>query len=173
MKLFKKLFMATAWVILEISIVFFYKNLHEFKTQQQNDAVTESERMPISINSSNTNYNSISSNSTNLPGDNQESEAIINNTQDDFNQIEAIHGETNDDREKLVNTSSHKNNSSNSYGEIRVIDNSETGPLVVRLYNEYIRDDMIAILTVSFTVFFMQTCLEVKFYLYNSITLIG
>lgn len=43
---------------------------------------------------------------------------------------------------------------------VRIIDNSETGHFVVRLYDEYIRDDVVAVLCSTFTVFFMQTCLE-------------
>lgn len=52
-------------------------------------------------------------------------------------------------------------NSRNGFGPIRVIDNAEAGPFIVRFYNEYIRDEMVAVLAATFMVFFMQTCLEV------------
>jgi hypothetical protein len=137
--------MATTWLLLEISIVFFYKNLYEFKTQRRS-VVDEIERTPISIIDSNQNYNAICSNSTLT---NQELIRINNDTSStDFNQIET----NNDDREMLLNLLTHTTNSSS---------NSQNGPFMIRLYNEYIRDDMVAMLTTSFTVFFMLTCLEV------------
>lgn len=49
-----------------------------------------------------------------------------------------------------------------SYETIRVVDNSQTGPFLLRFYNEYIRDEVIAVYCSTFTVFFMQTVLEVN-----------
>lgn len=48
-----------------------------------------------------------------------------------------------------------------SYDTIRVVDNSETGPFILRFYNEYVRDEVVAVYCSTFTVFFMQTVLEV------------
>ena len=93
---------------------------------------TENETTPISINNTQ-NYSSISE-----PVNNEDVEAKPLLDQD----LESI-------------------NSRNGFGPIRVIDNAEAGPFIVRFYNEYIRDEMVAVLAATFMVFFMQTCLEV------------
>ncbi len=50
---------------------------------------------------------------------------------------------------------------SNSYqSPIRIVDNSETGHVLLRLYNDYIRDEVITVFFTAFTVIFMQTSLE-------------
>lgn len=53
------------------------------------------------------------------------------------------------------------NSGQDSYqSSIRIVDNSETGHILVRLYNDYIRDEVIAVFFTAFTVIFMQTSLE-------------
>lgn len=146
-----KLLMAVAWIILEVLTVFFYTNLHEFsivnkKICELGIDPDDDETAPIAINeSNNTTYNSISSTQ---PG--------ISHLNEDRN--------GNKSNEEIVEASPNKSssiNSSNGYDRIRVIDNAESGPFIVRFYNEYIRDEMVAVLATTFTVFFMQTCLEV------------
>lgn len=137
--------MAAAWFILEILTVFFYTNLHEFTVTLSVDQSDESAPILINDSSTNTTYNSIQNAEQN-------------------NDEETGGGKPSETQEE--SSSPNKNssiNSSNGYDRIRVIDNAESGPFIVRMYNEYIRDEMVAVLATTFTVFFMQTCLEVIF----------
>ncbi|CAF0984287.1 unnamed protein product [Brachionus calyciflorus] len=68
----------------------------------------------------------------------------------EFNQVEQT-----DERTRLLNS-----NGGSSYNSIRIVDNSETDHFIIRLYNEYIREEIVAIYCSTFTVFFMQTVLE-------------
>lgn len=104
--------MAVLWAILQILVVFFYKNLHEFN---QTNEVNENTGLLV-------------------------------------NQSVSNLSESGHDKHNL---------SSSLYESIRIVDNSETGPLIIRLYNEYIRDEVVAVYSSTFTVFFMQTTLEV------------
>lgn len=138
--------MAAAWLLLEILTVFFYTNLHEFTVTLSVDQTDESAPILINDSSTNTTYNSIPN--AEQTNDEESGEGKPNETQEENG------------------SSPNKNssiNSSNGYDRIRVIDNSESGPFIVRMYNEYIRDEMVAVLATTFTVFFMQTCLEVIF----------
>lgn len=130
--------MAISWFLLEILSILFYKNLHEFAPNEANIAAENevNETTPISINNepNKSSYNSISETADN---DDVESNALLGSKDS-----ESIH-------------------SKNGFGPIRVIDNAEAGPFIVRFYNEYIRDEMVAVLAATFMVFFMQTCLEV------------
>ena len=99
--------MAIAWILLQIIIILFYKNLNEFN---QLTVTEETERL-ITNNSSN--YDSITDNEPN---------------------------------------------------SVNLVDNSESGSFLSRMYNLYIREEVVVVYTASFIVFFMQTTLEtVKF----------
>lgn len=106
--------MAILWILLQIIIIFFYKNLNEFN---QPTANVNEESEPLIVNIS-TNYDSIANNSQ------------INN----------------------------------EHNSINLVDNSESGSFLLRMYNLYIREEVVVVYTASFIVFFMQTTLEtVKF----------
>lgn len=136
--------MGIAWFLLQILAIFCYTNLHEFSEASRN--VDEAnENTPININSTTTTYSSISPSGSNL----------THNSDDDE---ENVRDEKSATRSPLLKDAI---NDSNGYGNIRVIDNAESGPFIVRLYNEYIRDEMVAVFATTFMVFFMQTCLEV------------
>lgn len=163
-----QLLMAASWIILEILTVFFYTNLHEFSEVRPRNGLLSDEQpdetSPIRVNESsniNTTYNSISPlpiNRTNQKGD-------------DDNESLSMRDEENDDELNNNNNQSSSVNSSNGYDRIHVIDNAESGPFIVRFYNEYIRDEMVAVLATTFTVFFMQTCLEVPSRLKTHLTI--
>jgi hypothetical protein len=95
--LFQKFLMAIFWLILEIVIVLFYKNLSEFDEQGQAD------RPP-------------------------------------------------DEQSLLIDSQSIR---------IHVVDNANTGHWLRRWYEEYVREEVIAVLLITFTSFFIQTSLEV------------
>ena len=102
-----KLLMAGAWSLLQILVLFFYKNLHEFNKDP----------------------------------------AIIQDRQDIS------------ERTNLINNSIQSN--ANTYqSSVHIVDNSETGPFLLRLYNNYIRDEVVAVFFTAFSVIFMQTSLE-------------
>lgn len=133
--------MAVSWLILEILTLFFYKNLPEFIEPAQTDEASET--TPIAIN--NTTYSSIS-------GHGEE-----NTSEEEIETVEKAQSSSSPLIKNKVNV-----NSSNGYEPIRVIDNAEAGHFIVRMYNEYIRDEMVAVFATTFMVFFMQTCLEVR-----------
>jgi hypothetical protein len=106
--------MTILWILLQIIIIFFYKNLNEFNQPTTN---ANEESGPLIVNIS-TNYDSIANNSQ------------INN----------------------------------EHNSINLVDNSESGSFLLRMYNLYIREEVVVVYTASFIVFFMQTTLEtVKF----------
>ena len=105
--------MSAAWLVLQIFIVLFYKNLHEFNDE-----------LPVANNS-----------------------------------INAVDEETDEDEEKSLLRSS-KSESYQSSQTVRIVDNSETGSIFLRIYSEYVRDEVVAVYFTAFTVFFMQTSLE-------------
>lgn len=125
--------MCLAWIILEILIIFFYKNLNEFDTTNTNN-IDETSPLAINNNEAIRSYDSIR----------------VENS----NSVESITNE--DEQSKLINSQK-----SESYKKIRIVDNSETGPLLVRLYNEYVREEIVAVMATTFSVFLMQTSLEV------------
>ncbi len=108
--------MSGAWIFLQILVLIFYKNLHEFN----NDSATISDSQDIS-----------------------ERTHLINSTNQD-SQIQT------------QNVSDIKEYQSS----IRIVDNSETGPYILRLYNDYVRDEVVAVFFTAFAVIFMQTSLE-------------
>ena len=107
--------MAILWILLQIIIIFFYKNLNEFNQPTLTNVNEESGPLIVNIS---TNYDSITNN----------------------NQI------------------------NNEHNSINLVDNSESGSFLLRMYNLYIREEVVVVYTASFIVFFMQTTLEtVKF----------
>lgn len=127
------LLMTCAWFILQILILFFYKNLTEF----ENNIETQDNPMPPS--------------SISAINSNEKTRILTNSNQDLDSSIE-----------QSYNSLDNENNQSdNSYqNTVRIVDNSETIPWFMRFYNEYIRDEVIAVYFTSFTVIFMQTSLE-------------
>lgn len=141
---FFKLLMAILWTILQILVIFFYKNLHEFN-QSPLAIRNDTQQEPY--------YDSIAR-------IDERNESLSNQKDREINSKEES------EKTSLLGSRSirkeNKNlSSSTSYDTIRIVDNSETGPLVIRLYNEYIRHEVVAVYSSTFTVFFMQTALEV------------
>jgi MFS transporter, ceroid-lipofuscinosis neuronal protein 7 len=69
-----------------------------------------------------------------------------------------------EDAENNYGSSNEINNksslSSSQTSEIRIIDNSETIPIWLKLYDEYVKEEVIAVFAATFSAFFMQTCVE-------------
>lgn len=122
--------MAASWLFLQILMMLFYKNLHEFKKVPTLE-VTKSK-------------------------DVSERTCLLNESINDTNSTEQ-HDQIK--QETLDNVSHHSSNATYQ-NSIRIIDNSDTGPLIVRFYNDYIRDEVVAVFFTTFTVIFMQTSLE-------------
>ena len=158
------LLMAVAWAFLEILVLFFYTNLHEFVSNSSNLAVVSAE----------------------ADASTEEVEPLLNNSavaatlSDEIIPYEVDENEIENNPSEPINSSVVCNASAPSsekflfpffknrhkrvnqpYDFIRIVDNSETVPLVVRIYDEYIQEEVVAVYTTTFTVFFMQTCLEV------------
>ncbi len=126
--------MTVAWLLLEILIILFYKNLNEFidesnTTNNLNNSIRTLDREII--------------NSSILPID-EDGNSLLNEN----------------DSILQINNENEISSSYQSSKTVRIIDNSETGSIFLRLYNEYIRDEVIAVYFAAFTVFFMQTSLE-------------
>lgn len=150
--------MCLLWIILQILIIFFYKNLHEFKLDQ--------------IPSDSSSFNKDSSiNDEKKPKD----YGSINVIQDDSVSNDLIRAsssvnEKKDETSAIINEQDISTNDSNETDNLikrpnvslRIVDNSESGPLLLRLYNEYVKEEVIAILCSTFCVFLMQTALEVN-----------
>lgn len=138
------LLMAVLWALMEIFILLFYKNLNEF------NEISIAPIQPVSSNS----------------------QTIINTNDDDYNETtnllspndneayESFRRFTETDTSRTIRSGGAINTSDASTERVLIIDNSQTGPLLVRLYNEYIREEVVAVLSITFTVFFMQTALE-------------
>jgi len=122
--------MAILWIIFEIVVLFFYKNL------------TEIHREETSGNNSEERTRLLSGNTERQPrSSTYQSLRSINN---EIDETDSTRVEANADNE----------------AKIDIVDNSQTGPFVVRLYNDYIREEVVAVLSITFTSFFMQTALE-------------
>lgn len=113
------LIMAAAWVILEIFVLLFYRNLCDFN--QTNEVLDERASLIVNDSSRNQNYNT---------GD------------------------------SLVNQQDNLEAQARNHQRINLVDNSESGPLLLRFYREYIREEVVCVYSACFTVFFMQTTLE-------------
>ena len=149
--------MCLAWTILQILIFFFYKNLNEFKIDE------------VIANNANLNNNSPVSNDT-ITKD----YGTINVVHDDINSEDLKNANSiNQNEDEIINVNSETDISTNKSQEteklinrpnvsLRIVDNSESGPLLVRLYNEYVKEEVIAVLCSTFCVFLMQTALEVS-----------
>lgn len=164
--------MFSAWLLLQIIILFFYKNLTDFTQSpaQSSKVLTINEDLdentPITTShssvNSNKNYNSIQQTS------NHQNE---NETNQDLNEIRNEEGEdiAESEHEHLITSQSAPKTHEQNRVKLKVKDNAEAGPLIVRLYNEYIKEEVVCVLVCSFSVFFMQTALEVRcFYFYFS-----
>jgi hypothetical protein len=150
--------MCLAWLLLQISIVFFYKNLNEFKTDEASP-ISSNLNNDSSINNrienTNRNYGAINvveddTNENNLNGSSSNFETNDETNAASNNEEEAIKNEYNE-KDKLIE---------NSNVSLRIVDNSESGPLLMRLYNEYVKEEVIAVFCSTFCVFLMQTALE-------------
>lgn len=156
--------MASAWILLEILVIFFYKNLNEFtQTAQVTDSLEPSETDPLLDSRPPCPENTpCASNFDNTNADNSIDE-----------EIDSImsHGRINSDESNQQSISfyrslfgrkqtTHTRPKALPYQSIRVVDNSETVPLVVKVYDEYIREEVVVVYATTFMVFFMQTCLE-------------
>jgi hypothetical protein len=128
--------MAAAWFLLQTLVIFFYKNLHEFN--QENGDVSDA----IIVN--NTNY---------LNEQDETSNLIVSCD----NEISIDKG---NDLIAAGSTSQSYQNNTNSIRTVKIVDNSETGSILLRLYSEYIRDEVVAVYFAAFAVIFMQTSLE-------------
>ena len=156
--------MFSAWLLLQIIILFFYKNLTDFTQSpaQSSKVLTINEDLeettPITAShssvNSNKNYNTIQQ------AANQQNE---NETNQDINEIRNEESEDISESEYLITApKTHEQNRV----ELKVKDNAESGPLIVRLYNEYIKEEVVCVLVCSFSVFFMQTALEVRLFIF-------
>jgi len=123
--------MAAVWVLLEIVCILFYKNLNEFDEMASTQSINNVDRERVG------DYETFNSNQTN-------SHAI-----ESVSEI--------DERTSLINSNRALKRTDE---HLRIVDNSQTGPLIVRLYNDYIKEEVVAVLAATFTVFFMQTALE-------------
>jgi MFS family permease len=134
------LLMTCLWFLLEIFILLFYKNLNKFT---DTSSLSVSSRVETSEESE----------ATNLLNNNNKNENEAISSYQSFGHNRTI---TTDEQEIGGNINEER-------GErIIMIDNSQTGSLFKRLYNEYIREEVVAVLSITFTVFFMQTTLEVR-----------
>jgi hypothetical protein len=111
--------------------ILFYKNLNEFDETIVTQSINNNDNEPI------------------------ESRETFNSSQANCDESETI-SEINE-RTSLINSNRQQKITEKN---LRIVDNSQTGPLIVRLYNDYIREEVIAVLAATFTVFFMQTALE-------------
>ena len=133
------------WLLLQILVILFYKNLHEFNAPPPSLSVNAHERSPLLSN---------------------RGETLPSSSRDEANTL-AINVES-EHEEAPVESSVEKSGSrapgsgSQKYDRIRVVDNSETGHILVRLYEQYIKEEIVTVYTTTFTVFFMQTSLEVS-----------
>ena len=149
--------MASCWFVLQVLMVLFYRNLHEF--------------LPVDPINSGPTILSVNNNDDN-DGEEEERRPLLAQNQPTTSRTTARAAaaaavvSAGDGDEATESEGSKKQNSNTSprsrYNHIRIVDNSEAGPLIVRLYNEYIREEVVCILTTTFTVFFMQTALEVR-----------
>jgi hypothetical protein len=161
------LLMTIAWTLLQIFVLFFYKNLHEF-TQEQH---TINERTPLLVNSDEiTQVNEVEQ--TEESDNRQTTTASHDQIIEERSALaESQNNSTQENSVKITNSI----NKSKTYNSINLVDNSETGPFIMRIYNEYIRDEVIVIYFSTFVVFFMQTALEVfdliESYIYDFICL--
>jgi hypothetical protein len=162
--------MALAWTFLELLVLFFYQNLTDFRDEALN-ANSASARAALS---------NISDESEPLLSQPAPSNSLLSETGRDFEENESL---ANSDLEQLISVNQapryqssvrsstsfsffknrRRNNPPKVYDSIKIVDNSETVPLVVRIYDEYIQEEVVAVYATTFTVFFMQTCLEVKY----------
>ena len=146
--------MASMWFLLQILVIFFYRNLHEFNTAPTL-SVNSDERSPLLADSTDRS----GQNTTNQ--EQPDIQAVSSeNEQEAGNQLAAA---ADPSIERSMQRSAPKSSSgSQKYDRIRVVDNSETGHILVRLYEQYIREEIVTVYTTTFTVFFMQTSLEVS-----------
>ena len=112
------LLMTGAWILLQLFIILFYKNLHEFKEQPSSH--NSDETTSLIVNNRTTNYDSI-------------------------NDIQTVADETPPPPRA---------------DGINIVDNLETGSFWQRLYDQHVREEVIAVYAACFIVFFMQTTLE-------------
>ena len=149
--------MALLWLILEILVLFFYTNLSEF-----NEAKLGNQTSSIR-----TNYGSIqtvqSADKDNLSELNYGDEELIDEENDNLIKSANVILAINNDEIQTENpkpSSSSTSLNKKSYESIRIVDNSETTHFLVRLYEEYVKEEVITVYACSFLVFFMQTTLE-------------
>lgn len=152
------LFMASMWFLLQILVVLFYKNLHEFNAPPPPSSlsVNADERSPLL--SSNRAAEIQPSSSQHEPN------VVAINVESGDAAEDAATGGSESSLEKSGGSRAapHKSGGSGSqkYDRIRVVDNLETGHILVRLYEQYIKEEIVTVYTTTFTVFFMQTSLE-------------
>jgi hypothetical protein len=147
------LLMTIAWILLQIMVLFFYTNLHDFTRELH----TVNERTPLLINSEEiTQVNEIEQiqGSENTETSKANDDEIV---QESRSLVENRNKTAQENSTKITNSI----NTSKTYNSINLVDNSETDPFFIRVYNEYIRDEVIVIYFSTFVVFFMQTALEV------------
>ena len=136
--------MAARWLFLEIVIIVFYKNLTQIKNEesQQNVSVVINE-------------------DTRLLGSeaNEETSRERTGSYESFKSINKEIQDLDDSRVEIDSSTITATNKKQS--RINIVDNSQTGPLIVRMYNEYIKEEVVAVLSITFTAFFMQLSLEV------------
>ena len=135
------LLMTGLWFFLEIFILLFYKNLNEFSNTQP----------PVSARVQRNEDSEATSLLNNNEIDNKYQSFAQNSSFRSTTDEQANGGNINEDRRE----------------RIIIIDNSQTGNFFKRLYNEYIREEVVAVLSINFTVFFMQTTLEVRSIVYK------
>jgi hypothetical protein len=169
--------MALAWTFLELLVLFFYKNLNEFpvvttsnsllndgsiNTQASFEECEPLLNPPAPSNTPHT-ANSICETSgefdNELPPDVDEIEQLSVNRQ-------RPSGHTSEANPSFSFFKKRKQPKRKAYDSIRIVDNSETVPLPIRIYDEYIQEEVVAVYATTFVVFFMQTCLEVRKFIY-------
>ena len=112
------LLMTAAWTLLQIFIIFFFKNLNEFTERTQISSADETASL-IANRATTTNYDSV-------------------------NDIQTVAAE----------------NENNAANRVNLVDNLESGSFWLRLYEQHIREEVVAVYAACFIVFFMQTTLE-------------
>ena len=150
--------MCAAWVVLQITVLFFYKNLNDFDvniTPVLNINQSVSEAMPISrTENANTSYGSTTSNT-------HESNEV---NHDRLNEIAVVGVDEETSRHIIGHKETDTLITRSPSVKLKIVDNSESGPFLVRIYNEYIKEEVVAVLSSTFCVFLMQTALEVFFF---------
>jgi hypothetical protein len=140
--------MAIAWTLLEILILFFYTNLHKFQQNENREEPFLNETGTSEIFST-TSKSGIESNEARLVINSNNSESESYTPDENSIQQPLLLNQKRKSKKKVI-----------KYDSIKIVDNSETVPLPVRFYDEYIREEVVVVYASTFAVFFMQTCLE-------------